>query len=138
MLTAQRIVIAPPPNLEASAAVFPAARKPGTFFSWGDLIYNPTGVMLPPQIIAHELVHGQRQEGCIEDWWNQYLTDKDFRFNEELLAHVAEYKLIHDTQPLRNARRHALRFISARLASPLYGRVIGEEQAKKLIMDGVR
>jgi hypothetical protein len=85
--------------------------------------------VIPPPLIAHEEVHGQRQcvpNGAItrtiniERWWSAYLTDPEFRYREELAAHAAEYNMqAHHTRD-RNDRAKLLMATARRLAAPLY------------------
>lgn len=116
----QRIVRDYPPLYEAIAAAFNlAGRDYQPFFSWGDLIYNPHGVEIPPCLIAHEAVHGIRQREDVSGWWHRYIEDSGFRLQEEVLAHVAEYRSRAAGKP-RNERRWLIVQTAKRLASPLY------------------
>lgn len=125
------IVIDRPPNFEAIAAVFPGARGDGIIFAYGTKIFNPSGTPLPPEIIQHELVHCERQVAQgVEVWWDQYLIDGDFRYEEELLAHRAEYQTLCARYPERKNRRRALEHVAKKLAAPLYGRMVTVNQAK--------
>jgi hypothetical protein len=81
-----------PPLFDEIDAVFGVRGKP-ILFAWGDKIFNPAGVTIPQELIAHEAVHGKRQ-GDVVGWWRRYLVDPEFRLAEELPAHVAEFKSI--------------------------------------------
>lgn len=114
------IILERPPNFEQIKVAFPKAENPGVLFAYDGNIYNPSGVVVPPALIAHEEVHlhRQRDAGPIE-WWDQYLTDSEFRYNEELLAHVAEFK----AQRAGNDRNFGARLLmhtALRLVAPLY------------------
>lgn len=125
-----------PPNWTRIAAVFPVKGKQGIIYAYGDRLYNPSGVALTPWIIAHELVHGTRQGKDAAVWWDRYLTDKDFRLEEELLAHIAEYKEYlkhHD-----DAKYNYLDTIARRLSSPLYGSMLTLGQAFDKIWLGAK
>lgn len=103
-------------------------------FAWGDTIYNPHNVPIPPELIAHESVHSQRQGGDPLSWWKSYITDPQFRLNEELMAHAAEYRYIIDSKKSsRNQRRIVLRHTAQRLAAKLYGSLISVKDAKAAI-----
>jgi len=126
-----------PPNIDEVAAVYPMAKTMhGVIFSYGEAIYNPSGQDLPPEILAHEMVHCVRQlkhpEG-VQGWWQQYLTNAEFCYNEELLAHKAEYASICERHPSRQTRRQALRHVAKKLSSALYGKVVTFEKAKKAL-----
>ena len=121
------IIIGRPPNFELILKAFPDADKPGVIFAYGHDIYNPSGVTIPQALYAHEEVHGRRQlalegslirTGRIELWWEKYIDDAEFRYREELLAHVAEYRA--QAPKDRNLRSKLLMVTAARLCAPLY------------------
>lgn len=128
-----------PPNIEAIAAVLPNARNRGTIFAYGEDIYNPFAVPLPYALQAHESIHQARQlEKGVTVWWTLYLADPDFRYNEELLAHIAEYSAQCPPGAPRNFRRVVLRSTAKRLAAPLYGYKVSVDKAEADIRKGIR
>lgn len=110
-----------PPNFDRILAAFPDANKPGVIFAYGGVIYNPSGAPIPPALHAHEGVHLHRQQTLFtpEQWWEQYIVDPGFRYNEELLAHVAEYRAQLGGLD-RNQKHKLLQATAARLSAPLY------------------
>jgi hypothetical protein len=122
-----------PPNFEQIRAAFPRAESPGVLFAFDGHIYNPSGFVVPPALLAHEEVHLHRQRNAgphpnsvtqwsgAELWWQRYLEDSEFRYNEELLAHVAELK--HQKHSDRNASARLLLATALRLVAPLYNYV---------------
>jgi hypothetical protein len=122
------IIVARPPNFDAILKVFPDAEKPGVIFAYGADIYNPSGGHVPMALLMHEDVHQRRQTlgnwapaAGPEEWWRRYLEDAEFRYREELLAHVAEYKAqLSAFSSDRNARAKLLQATAARLVAPLY------------------
>jgi len=102
-------------------------------YAWGTKIYNPMGVEIAPEMMAHEEIHGirQRQQGNLTTWWLDYTNDPEFRLAEEIPAHQAEYQHIIAGATSRNYRRAALKHVAKKLAAPLYGQLISVEQAKK-------
>lgn len=132
-----------PPNYEAIVKVFPIAAREGTIFAYGDYIYTMAPVdSLKQHLIEHESVHSTRQKKMgVEGWWERYLVDTDFRYEEELLAHRMEYRYLAQIDPFeqsgdpvsRQQRRFFLVQTAKRLASPLYGKVVTLDQAKKEI-----
>ena len=108
-----------PPNFEQVRAAFPRADQPGVLFAYYPNIHNPSGIVVPPALVAHEEVHlhRQRDAGPIR-WWDQYLTDTEFRYVEELLAHAAEFKAQRAGD--RNASARLLMSTALRLIAPLY------------------
>jgi hypothetical protein len=109
-----------PPNFELISLHFPAANNDGVVFAFDGHIYNPSGRILPPALIAHEDVHLKRQvEHGAGRWWNDYILDPEFRYHEELLAHVAEFKALRNVRD----RNHGVRLLMStalRLIAPLY------------------
>ncbi len=132
----QTIVFDYPPIFDRILEVFPKAKEPGVIFAWGQTIFNPSKVVIPAQLLAHEEVHGVRQLqllGGVVDWWKQYLDDPKFRLAEEVQAHWAEYHALA-TLGNRHDRKAALKQTAKRLASPLYGQMIGPKRAQELLM----
>lgn len=130
-----RVVVARPPLFAEIDAAFGVAGKP-VIFAWGDTIYNPQGGPISVELQAHESVRGQRQGGAIEAWWRRYIAEPEFRLAEEIPAHQAEYREFcrnNVNGKARNGRRLVLHHIAARLASPLYGRLVSYDAARKLI-----
>jgi len=112
-----------PPNFEQIRSVFPKAESPGVLFAFDGNIYNPTGDVIPPALIAHEEVHLHRQRDAGPNvWWARYLDDPDFRYYEELLAHAAEFK-VQRTARDRNLGARLLISTALRLVAPLYNYV---------------
>lgn len=104
--------------------------------AWGDIIYNPTGIVVTPSLMAHEAVHGRRQAGDIEGWWRRYMEDAAFRLAEEIPAHRAEYQVALAGAANRNARRATEKLVAKRLSGALYGRMITLPAARRLIRQG--
>lgn len=134
-----KIIKAYPPNFAKLAKAFPYIKgRKGILYSWVDRIYNPSGVVIGPQLMIHEAVHGLQQEELgVEKWWEQYIESKEFRFYEEALAHKAEWKAYQENTPEFKDRasyleRH-LRQIVDRLSGPLYGNMLGKEECREVI-----
>lgn len=128
-----RVVPGKPPNYDAIAELFPVIRsKPGIIFTYGDTIYNPGNVTLSQSLLAHEGTHSRRQGDKPQEWWEQYLVDKSFRLNEELLAHQIEYISAIEGHG-RAVRRRTLHAIAARLSGPIYGKLLSQSEARERI-----
>jgi hypothetical protein len=123
-----------PPNIDDIKKVFPITGK--EIFAYGNTIYNPTGVALPPWLIAHEEVHQAQQAGDPAWWWGHYLDDPQFRFEQELEAHIEEYRVFCTAPSDRTGRRLYLRNIARRLSSPMYGNMVSYDKARRLIKQG--
>ena len=126
-----------PPNFNEIVLVFPRAVNKGVIFAYDGKIYNPSNIVITPELMAHESIHCSRQgpdeESSIE-WWDRYLHEPDYRYNEELLAHRAEYLKALENAKNRKDKRSALKQTSQRLASPLYGKMITAKKAAKEIL----
>lgn len=128
------IVKSRPPNFADIVKVFPIARKPTVIFAYAPNIYNPAGQVLHPSLLAHESVHIKRQAAVgVTQWWERYLSDKQFRFDEELLAHRAEFKSLECESRTYRQREVALKTVAKKLAAPLYGRMVTTERAMEMI-----
>lgn len=135
-----RIVAMPPPNLFEIIRVFPAATKKGVLFAYGDTIYNPDDVDIPLQLLAHESVHGAQQRTWRhpKDWWEGYLSDKAFRFEQELEAHRVELEsYCADVAGGRTSRRRYTAAVAERLSGELYGRMTTKANAMMLLKEKV-
>lgn len=147
----QRIVQAEPPLMDKIDAAFNVRGKHGVIYSWGEIVYNPSGTDISPALRVHESVHGARQvayvdpsdgERGISAWWQRYIADPKFRLDEEIPAHCGEYRW-HLAQPnamkpfagWRARHQFHKHHIALRLASPLYGSLITLGEAKRLISE---
>lgn len=141
VITADDLVIKVqhPPNFGAVAAAFPAARKPGVMFCYGDTVYNPSGVHITRELLEHEAVHATRQSVFTpEAWWDEYLKTESFRYEEEVIAHIAEYSAILDMTRNKRQRREYLNAIAHRLSGPLYGHAVDYDRAREMIEANAR
>lgn len=127
-----------PPNYAQLCAAFPAiVNEPNAIFAYGFYIYNPGGRPLPPYKMVHEMVHGQQQlEVGVEWWWDRYMEDKDFRLQEEIPAHHADYKSFCRHYKDRNQQNDYLNHLAELLSSELYGNLIVANEAKYVIRYG--
>lgn len=103
-----------------------------TVFTWGDTVFVPSGNRLGDDVEAHEMIHEQQQAGDPITWWDKYLEDPEFRFNQELAAYRAQWKYFSKGK----GREQTFRFLN-RIASDLSGKIYGNcvdfDKAKKLI-----
>lgn len=118
-----------PPNYGAINAAFKVRGQP-VIFAYGDAIYNPSKMKIPPELLVHEAVHLRRQDGDPATWWARYIKEPRFRLEEEIPAHAAEYRDLC----ARGLER--ITHIAERLASPLYGGLVDFDTAKHLILNG--
>lgn len=126
-----------PPNIDAIDKKFHVKNKPNILYTFGPIIYNPSDVIIPHWLVAHEEVHWERQMNTSpEAWWQNYIDDDDYRYNEELLAHQREYQVFTTYAKSRNERRLGLKGMAKRLSSDIYGNCVDFETAKWNIKNG--
>lgn len=120
-----------PPNIESIKEKLTLSGK--EIFAWDGTIYNPSNGVLTTPLIEHEMVHFKQQNGKPEEWWNKYLSDIEFRVQQELEAHKMEYRSFCKENKDRNKQAKYLFEISRRLASPMYGNVMSIKEAMRKI-----
>lgn len=110
-----------PPNIEDIRAQFPLTGN--EIFAYDGVIYHPGTGHLTAPLIAHEQVHFRQQEafGGASQWWDKYLEDAEFRYQEELEAHREELRIFVKLTRRRDAHWKYARQLGERLASPVYG-----------------
>lgn len=119
-----------PPNIDNIRAVL---LPPATaIFTYGDTCYIPNGAFLDSNIEAHESIHVLQQGDNPEAWWDRYLDDSVFRYEEELEAYRAQYAHAKATMN-RNRRRMLLHSISRHFSSAMYGNIVTRDEAEKAI-----
>lgn len=124
-----------PPNFAAINSKFNIAGKP-IAFTYGDTVYVPTGHDLADHIQAHEQVHiNQQRNGGTPAWWERYLADPQFRFEQELEAYQVQYKFILENCN-RDQRRKLLKKIATDLSGAMYGNIVSYKQAEEAIKGG--
>lgn len=128
-----KIETAWPPNIAAIRSVFPLPR--GVIFTYGNVIYNPYGGKISRELKAHEAVHCKQQGDDIEGWWEKYLVDDEFRFDQELEAHRAEYRAFCKHAKNKNNRAAFLNRVATRLASEMYGGLVTRTEARTQILN---
>lgn len=126
----REIVKAWPPNIEAIRAALPLEGSQPVF-AWGPTLFNPYGLHVDPHLVIHEATHAIRQEevGGPSAWWERYLADPQFRFDEEVLAFRHQYVSFCQFHKDRNRRARYLHALAKNLASPLYGSLATHAEA---------
>ncbi len=111
-----------PPNYDRIVETFPKAAGEGILFAYGEDIFNPSNVKIPAPLVMHEYRHCARQfMTSPETWWEKYLTDQDFRYHEEVLAHHEEMlEAMKGVPNDRNTLAKVLDRTARRLIAPLY------------------
>ncbi len=101
-------------------------------YCYGDTVYNPSGAEIPEDILFHESIHEKQQGKNPEGWWNEWINNKAFRYEQEAIAYGAQMAFIKKHYPVR-AQKEALFELSKNLSS-LYGIAISYGDAERLIV----
>lgn len=123
-----------PPVWDKASKIFRLSGR--EVFAYHPYIYNPSGEKLSSPLIVHEKVHLRQQKEHPKEWWECYLASDEFRLEQELEAHIAEYDEYCRVVPNRDKQKNYLTQVSRRLALPMYGNMITYTQAKKRIRHG--
>ena len=102
-------------------------------YAYGNVIYNPSGKNITPDLIVHEETHCRQQGNDPDDWWDRYLDDGIFRIQQEVEAYANQYNFICKIQKDKNKRDKILRNMAMILSGPTYGSIIGSSAAYKMI-----
>lgn len=122
-----------PPNRLAIEKKFELSDYPDAVFAYGDILYNPSGLPIPEDLMVHEQTHQiQQQAWGVQDWWIKYLKDDTFRLTQEVEAYRNQYQFVQN-KINRQQRRRFLQNISKALASSMYGNIIDKKTAQELI-----
>ena len=121
-----------PPNIDEIRMVFDLTGF-NPVFTYKDVLYNPTGLSVPEDLMKHEEIHEKQQKLIgVKEWWRMYLTDEKFRLSQEAEAYREQYQFIKEKMN-RKARLPILKELTNNLSSKLYGNLINFNQAKELI-----
>lgn len=74
--------------------IFPNANPETTYFSFGDLIITPNGI-ITDELYAHELVHLEQQKNSKLHglwWYTKYIFSQKFRLEMEIPAYGEHIK----------------------------------------------
>jgi len=107
-----------------------------TFWTYGDTIYNPGGINIREDIIAHEEQHERQQaayEGGKDAWWREYLSNPRFRLEQEAEAYGIQHKWYCARFKDRNQRSKFLFVLGNQLSGPLYQVAVSPVQARTMI-----
>lgn len=107
----------------------------GLIIANGDTIHHKN-VNLPTWKLAHERVHLDQQAefpSGLDAWWDEYITNPQFRLLQELEAYRAEWKKICEVIDSREQKYQLLSTAAIALSGPMYGRLISYTEALKQI-----
>jgi len=125
------VVNAYPPNLDIIRNAFPI--HSGVIFTYGGKIYSPDSMVISPELHAHEAIHVKQQGDDPDVWWDKYIIDVEWRLEQEIEAHRAEWKYVLRNIKNREVRAKYLSVIAARLSGKLYGNMLPYPDAVKKI-----
>jgi hypothetical protein len=125
-----------PPIYDRAAQVFDI---PATaVFTYGDTIFSPSGATnFSVDLVAHEKVHMRQQGDNPEEWWELYLTNREFRLEQEVEAYREQYRVYCNGESRSAKRFKFLQTIASDLASPMYDVDITLFGAMKMIRNGM-
>jgi len=123
------IIKGTPPNIDAIQDRFPAVAElmDRVVFTYAPDIYAPVET-LPPDLRAHEEVHIKQQGDDPSSWWERYLTEDDFRLEQELEAYAVQ---LHMWKSSGNSKfKKAKDMFVKDLAGPMYDLPITYQDAE--------
>lgn len=122
-----------PPNIEDIKRVLSPDKD--SVFCYGEDIYCQDPDNLPPDVIVHEKVHARQQQNFSNPdlWWQKYLLDKQFRFEQELEAYAEQYLWLKWNGTSSSVLQEALEDLGSNLAHPQYDFKITAQEASSKI-----
>lgn len=122
-----------PPVWDEVEKKFGIKWESGVLVAYGDTIHTRTG-RVSPDLIIHESVHFKQQEaiGGPEKWWEKYLTDSNFRFEQELEAYGKQCDYIRSYIHNHKKRANMFNHIWHSMAE-MYGDMVTYKQAAELL-----
>jgi hypothetical protein len=126
-----KIEVGYPPNIEYIKQALPINET--VVFAYGDTIYNPHDLEILPDIEAHEEVHQKQQGIDPQGWWLRYLTDPQFRLDQEIEAFGVQFAYVRARIKDKNLLYRYLFGIAINLSSSIYGNLISHAQAESKI-----
>ena len=105
-------------------------------FTYGDCIYNPLKAPVDKFLVAHELVHKDQQGDQPAKWWNKWMDDDAFRFEQEWQAYFVQFAVIKKDVKDRNRIARVLHALAGDLSGTMYGKLCSYTEARQLIQYG--
>ncbi|MCK6462867.1 MAG: hypothetical protein L6Q29_03575 [Candidatus Pacebacteria bacterium] len=124
-----------PPNYSELQRFFPLNLPDYVpLFPYGDILYNPSGGEIAPDVLFHEEIHSNQQKkfSTPEQWWAKYIYDRYFRLEQELEAYYLQWQFVKKSLGSK-AAKECLEELSDNLSSPLYQLNLTRSQAKTKI-----
>lgn len=130
-----RILKENPPNFNELKRFFPLDLPDYIpLFPYGDILYNPSGKNVPPDVMFHEEIHRNQQAKfpTPEHWWAKYIHSPQFRLEQETEAYNLQWQFVKKSLGSK-AAEDCLEELSDNLSSPLYQLDLTRSQAKTKI-----
>lgn len=125
-----RILDGYPPNFELIKKKFDP--KQGVVFTYGDTLYAPGIEDVDIYLLRHEEAHARQQLVYgPQVWWDMYIDSEDFRFENELVAYQAQYKLFCKRNNSKKNRAKFLISLAQDLSSDMYGNIVSLAEAER-------
>jgi hypothetical protein len=126
-----KVIHSYPPNYQIISENFPVTEN--QVYAYYPNIYIPSDKDPEPSLLLHENVHCESQKKIgVDVWWFRYITDREFRLEEELIAFAAQFafiKTVYQGQQVKDM----LHEFAVNLSSPLYGNLVSKSEADTLI-----
>lgn len=123
-----------PPNYQEIVNALGDVSKSNPVFCYGDTIYNPFKREITPDVEHHELIHSiqQSQFTSPDMWYMRYLSDPQFRLDQEIEAYGNQY--VFGCRYVKNnkLRKAFLGELAGELSGEAYGNLLsyGEAESK--------
>lgn len=119
-----------PPNIDVIRTVLHP--ETGAIFCYGDTLYNPDNRKLSLDVEAHEMVHSEQQGDNPDAWWAKYLSDREFRLDQELQAYGRQWLFAKEHVKDKKLLEWAKESMALALSGESYGSLIayGEAESK--------
>ena len=127
----------PPPILEEVQKLMgkQITLEAGYVFTYGDTCHAIKPI--PDWLVPHEKVHVIQQSLITPKvWWEKWLADPNFRFEQELEAYRVQYKWVCENKSESEAKKLLSDFAN-NLSGAMYGNIINYHKAMKKIKNDI-
>jgi len=107
-------------------------------FTYENLITTSSGKMTE-DLIAHEQTHVRQQLeyiGGADAWWQEYLSNDKFRFDQELEAYRNQYQWLVKNEKNKEEVFKFWKHYATSLSGSMYGNLVDYWEAMRLIKNG--
>lgn len=128
-----------PPNYEIIKKAFNLGEHENVVFTYGDTLHVPQGekTKIDKPLMAHEETHALQQSKMTPQWWwDEFMSNPQFRLEQELEAYREQYKAMQNLPAQKRA--NYLTHIATDLSSEIYGKLLTFEQAVAVITEGIK